>query len=261
MNILVCVKQVPDTMEVKINPKTNNLDREGIPTVINPYDKHALEEAIRIKEKHGAAITVVSMGPPQTEEILREAIAMGADEAVLLSDKAFAGADTLATTYVLAKAIEKFENKFDIIFCGKEAVDADTGQVGPGLAERLGAAQITFVEKLQVEADGVKAHRNIEDGYEVIEARFPVVLTVTDKLNEPRYPKPINIMKAARKEITVWNSDDLGVSSSEVGQEGSPTIVGRLFTPEPKGHAEMFKGEPEEVCDKLISKLKTEKVI
>jgi len=261
LNILVCVKQVPDTLEVKINPRTNNLDREGIPSVMNPYDKNALEEGIRIKEKHGGRVTVISMGPPQTEEILREALAMGADEAVLLSDRAFAGADTLATTYVLAHAIKKLGNNFDIIFCGKEAIDADTGQVGPGLAERLGIAQITFVEKLEIKDKKVRADRKVEDGYEVIEASFPVLLTVTEKLNEPRYPKPINIMKAARKQIILWSSQDLGVSEEQVGQAGSPTIVGRLFTPEPKGKAEMFKGEPEEVCEKLITKLKLEKVI
>jgi electron transfer flavoprotein beta subunit len=261
LNILVCIKQVPNTLEIKINPKTNNLDREGIPCVMNPYDKNALEEAIRIKEKHGGKITVISMGPPQTEEVLREALAMCADEAVLLTDRAFAGADTLATTYVLAHAVKKLGDDFDIIFCGKEAIDADTGQVGPGLAERLGIAQITFVEKLEVMDNRVRANRKIEDGYEIVEADFPVLLTVTEKLNEPRYPKPINIMKAARKHITLWSTQDLGVSKEQVGQAGSPTVVGRLFTPEPKGKAEMFKGEPEEMCEKLIAKLKSEKVI
>lgn len=260
MNIVVCIKQVPDTEEVRINPKTNNLDRDGISSIINPYDKNALEEGIRLKEQHGGIVTVMTMGPPQAEDVLREALAMGADEAILLSDRAFAGADTLSTTYVLAEAVKKLENGFDLILCGKHAVDADTGQVGPGLAERLGIAQATFVEGVEVD-NSVKARRRVEEGYEIIEAYMPVLLTVTDKINEPRYPKPIDIMKAARKELKIWSSENIGISKDSVGQAGSPTVVGRLFTPQPKGKAEMFKGEPEEVCEILLSKLKSEKVI
>lgn len=261
LNIVVCIKQVPDSMEVKINPKTNNLDREGIKSVMNPFDKNALEEALRIKESHGGKVTVISMGPPQTESILREALAMGCDEAVLLSDRAFAGADTIATSYVLARAIEKLQDKTDIIFCGKQAVDADTGQVGPGIAERLQIAQITFVEKEEILGNKIQARRELEDGYEIVEASLPVLITITDKINTPRYTKPINIMKAAKKKITVWNLKDLDLPEEKVGQNGSPTQVCRLYIPQPKGKAEIFEGEAEALCDKLLQKLIKDKVI
>ncbi len=260
MNIVVCIKQVPDTEEVRINPKTNNLDREGVRSIMNPYDKNALEEGIRLKEQHGGTITVMSMGPPQAEDVLREALAMGADEAILLSDRAFAGADTFSTTYVLAEAIKNLNGGFDLILCGKHAVDADTGQVGPGLAERLGIAQITFVEGVEIEGK-VRAKRKVEEGFEIVESGMPVLLTVTEKINQPRYPKPVDIMKAARKKLTIWNAETLGIAQENAGQAGSPTVVGRLFTPQPKGKAEMFEGEPEEVCERLLAKLKSEKVI
>lgn len=260
MNIIVCIKQVPDTLEVRINPKTNNLDREGIASIMNPFDKNALEEALRIKEKHEGKVTVISMGPPQTESILKEALAMGGDEAVLISDRAFAGADTIATTYVLSKAISKLGNNFDLIFCGKQAIDADTGQVGPGIAERLGIAQITFAQKIEILDNKIQATRELEDGQEVIEANLPVLLTVTDKINTPRYTKPINIMRAARKKITVFNASDLDLSIDKVGQSGSPTQVCRLYTPQPKGKAEMFQGDAESICDALVQKLKKDKV-
>lgn len=261
MNILVCIKQVPDTMDVKINPKTNNLDREGIESVMNPYDKNAIEEGLRIKEDKGGKVVVMTMGPPQAKSVLMEALAMGADEAVLLTDRAFAGADTVATSFVIAEAIKKLDDDFDIIFCGKHAVDADTGQVGPSIAENLNIAQITFVEKIKVDEDVIIAKRAIEDGYEIVEAKLPVLLTVTDKINTPRYPKPLDIMKAARKTITELSASDIQVSKDSVGQAGSPTIVGKLYTPQPRGNAEIFEGKPEEACDKLIEKLLSEKII
>ncbi|MCY6485934.1 electron transfer flavoprotein subunit beta/FixA family protein, partial [Clostridium aestuarii] len=174
MNIVVCLKQVPDTTEVKIDPKTGTLIREGVPSIINPDDKNALEEALRLKDANEAKVTVISMGPPQAEAALREAIAMGADEAVLISDRAFAGADTLATSHALAAALKKLD--YDIIFAGRQAIDGDTAQVGPEIAEHLGLAQVTYVEKVEVKEDALKVRRALEDGYEELEIKMPCLL-------------------------------------------------------------------------------------
>ncbi|PKM87909.1 MAG: electron transfer flavoprotein subunit beta [Firmicutes bacterium HGW-Firmicutes-12] len=261
MEILVCIKQVPDpTVEVRIDPKTKNLVREGIVGVINPYDKNALEEAIRIKESQGGKVTVISMGPPQVKESLREALAMGADEAILLSDREFGGADTLATSYVLAQAIKKL-GKVDIILFGKNAVDADTGQVGPIVAEKLGLPQITFASKISVDGNILLVDRHLEEATETIKVTLPAVITACKELNEPRYPNPLKIMKAARKEITVWGKTDIQVDAAKLGLKGSPTCVLEIFSPSKSTQVKILNGSPEEASQALFTVLREDKVI
>jgi electron transfer flavoprotein beta subunit len=187
MNIIVCVKQVPDTTEVKINPETNTLVREGVPSIINPFDENAIEEALRLREKHGGKVTVITMGPPQASEALRQAVAMGADEVVLVSDRAFAGSDTWATSYTLSQTI-KVLGAFDVIFCGKQAIDGDTAQVGPGIAEWLGIPQVTFASKVELDGKKAKIERLLEEVNEVVECPLPLVITVVKQINEPRLP-------------------------------------------------------------------------
>lgn len=243
MNIIVCIKQVPDTNDVKINPKTGTLIREGVPSIVNPEDKHAIEAALQVKEKTGGKVTVISMGPPQAAEALREALAMGADEAILLSDRAFAGADSWATSYVLGMAIKKI-GAFDIIFCGRQAIDGDTAQVGPQLAELLGIPQVTYVKRIQPEADGLVADRLFEDGVMTLKVAAPVLFTVIKELNTPRYPHMAGIVAAFRtKQITVWGSKDINAEPSCIGIEGSPTQVKRTFAPQPRGKVQVVVGE------------------
>ena len=190
MKIIVCIKQVPDTTEVKLDPKTGRLIRDGVPSIINPDDKNALEEALRIKDENpDTTVTVVSMGPPQADVAMREALAMGADEAILISGREFGGSDTWATSYIIATAIKKIPD-YDIIFCGRQAIDGDTAQVGPQIAEQLNIPQITYVQKLDIEGDKVIVQRQLEDGYTVVEAKMPVLLTAIKELNTPRYMTP-----------------------------------------------------------------------
>ena len=256
MRIVVCVKQVPDTTEVKINPETGTLVREGVPSIINPFDSYALEEALRTREQHGGTVTVVSMGPPQARDVLRDAVAMGADDAVLLSDKRFAGADTLATAYTLARAIEKLGGA-DLILCGKQAIDGDTAQVGPGVAEELDIAHVTYVKKV-VGFDGgkVKVERMIEGGVEVVEASMPVLLTVLKDINQPRLPTLKGIMRAKRTEIKIWGLEDIGADEERCGLKGSPTEVVRIFTPEIRKQGQVFEGPVEEQVKLLVSRLR-----
>jgi|SRR3712207_5585726 len=254
MNIVVCLKQVPDTNEVKIDPVKGTLIREGVPSIINPDDKNALEEALILKEQQGAKVTVVSMGPPQAETALREALAMGADEAVLISDRAFAGADTLATSIALAAAIKKLE--YDVVFAGRQAIDGDTAQVGPEIAEHLGIPQVTYVEKVEVEGKALKVRRAWEDGYETIKVETPVLLTAIKELNEPRYMNVRNIFGAFDKEIKVWNADFLEVDKSLLGLAGSPTKVKRSTTKEAKGQGEVVNLPAKEAAAHAVSKLK-----
>jgi len=205
MNIVVCLKQVPDTNEVKIDPKTGTLIREGVPSIINPDDKNALEEALNLKDAVGAKVTVISMGPPQAEKALREALAMGADEAILISDRAFAGADTLATSRALAGALKKLD--YDIVFAGRQAIDGDTAQVGPEIAEHLDLPQITYVEKIEVNGEELKVRRALEDGYETIKVKMPVLLTAIKELNHPRYMNIENIFGVFDNEVKLLNAD------------------------------------------------------
>ncbi|MBI6871115.1 electron transfer flavoprotein subunit beta/FixA family protein [Clostridium aciditolerans] len=254
MNIVVCLKQVPDTTEVKIDPKTGTLIREGVPSIINPDDKNALEEALVLKEKVGAKVTIISMGPPQAEAALREAIAMGADEAILISDRAFAGADTLATSNALAGALKKLD--YDIVFAGRQAIDGDTAQVGPEIAEHLNIPQITYVEKVEVEGDSLKVQRAWEDGYEVIKVKTPVLLTAIKELNEPRYMHMANIFETYKKEIKVWSAADIDVDKSLLGLAGSPTKVKKSSTKEAKGQGELVNLPAKEAAAYAVSKLK-----
>lgn len=254
MKIVVCLKQVPDTNEVKIDPVKGTLIREGVPSIINPDDKHALEEALKIKDANGAVVTVLSMGPPQAEEALREAIAMGADEAVLISDRAFAGADTLATSHALAGALKRME--YDVIFAGRQAIDGDTAQVGPEIAEHLGLPQVTYVEEVTVQGDSLKVRKALENGYEVLEVKMPCLLTAIDSLNEPRYMSMNNIFTTFSKEVKVWSADDIDVDKALLGLKGSPTKVKKSMTKEPKGKGEVINVSAKEAAAFAASKLK-----
>jgi len=256
MNIVVCLKQVPATTEVKINPQTGTLLRQGIKSIINPYDTYALEEGVRLRERYGGKVTVVSMGPPQTEEALREAISLGADEVVLLSDKAFAGADTLATAYTLAKAIEKI-GQCDIVICGRQTTDGDTGQVGPELAEMLEASFVAYVSQIEEVAEGrMRVQRMVEEGHEVIEAPLPVVITVVKEINVPRLPSLRGIAKSKSAVIPTWTAREAGVDRDRVGLSGSATKVSKVFYPQRTCQGEILQGELENQVDCLIGKLK-----
>lgn len=256
MNLIVLIKQVPDTTDVRIDRETNTLIREGVPSIVNPFDTYAIEEALRIKEAAGdGKVVVMSMGPPQVEDALREAIALGADEAVLLSDRAFAGSDTWSTSYTLAAGVRKL-GEYDMILCGKQAIDGDTAQVGPGVAQFLGVPQVTYARKITVESGGsAVVERNLEDGYDVLTVPLPAVVTVVKEINEPRLPSLKGKMKAKKAEITVWGAADLEVDDAELGLDGSPTRVVRIFAPEEREGGVVFEGEVDEVVESLASEL------
>jgi len=255
VNIIVCVKQVPDTSEVRINPETNTLVREGVPSIINPYDLHALEAALLIKEKTGAKVTVITMGPPQAEDALREAISMGADDVRLISDRAFAGADTWATSHALYKAIEKLG--YDIILCGKQAIDGDTAQVGPEVAEFLNIPHIAYIRKIEDVSDkAIKVQRLMDDGYDVVESSLPVLLTVVKELNTPRFPSLKGKMAAKKAVITKMDMNDIGAEAGNVGLKGSPTQVKNIFAPQSKADRKMIEGSVEDQVEALIRELR-----
>ncbi len=255
MNIIVCIKQVPDTAEIKINPETNTLMREGVPSIINPFDLHALEAAILIREQLGGRVTALTMGPPQAESSLREAIAMGADDAVLLSDRAFAGSDTWATSYTLAQAIR--EIGADIIFCGKQAIDGDTAQVGPETAEFLDIPHISYIRKIEeVKDDYIKVERLMDEGYDVVESSLPVLLTVVRELNTPRMPSLKGKMNAKKAEIKKMGKAEIKADENSLGLKGSPTQVRNIFAPDIKADRKMIEGTPEEQVSNLIKELK-----
>lgn len=255
MNIIVCIKQVPDTAEVRINPETNTLIREGVKSIINPYDLHALEAGVRIKESIGGKVTVITMGPPQAEDALREAISRGADEAVLLTDRAFAGSDTLATSYTLAKAIEHIGA--DIILCGKQAIDGDTAQVGPETAEFLNIPHIAYVRRIEDIRDGyIRVQRLMDDSYDVVESSIPVLLTVVKELNEPRLPSLKGKMAAKKAQIKKLGPSDIDANEDRIGLKGSPTQVRNIFAPEAKKDRKVLNGTPEEQVNELIEELK-----
>jgi electron transfer flavoprotein beta subunit len=265
VKIAVCIKQVPDTTELKIDPKTNTMVREGVASITNPFDEYAVEEALLIKEKHAGEIHVISMGPPQAVEALKNALAVGADKVYLISDKAFAGADTLATAYTLAKTIQTVVGDVDLVICGKQAIDGDTAQVGPGVATRLGIPQLTYVSKVK-EVDPAKkkivVERLLENGREVVEASLPALLTVVKDINEPRLPSLLGIKKAAKAQIPTLTAKDIGADENRIGSKGSPTWVTNVFSPEArKGGAEILKGELSEVVPLLVGKLMDSKFI
>ncbi len=256
MKIVVCVKQVPDAKDVRLDPKTNTLAREGVQSIMNPFDQHALEEAVRLKEQHGGEVTVITMGPPQAEEILRQAISCGADNGVLVSDRAFAGSDTWATSYTLAKAVEKL-GEFDLILCGKQAIDGDTAQVGPGLAMRLDIPFITCIQKIRsVEDSSIVAERMMGDGYDVVEVEYPALFTVVKDINEPRVPSLKGKMKAKKATITMLTAGDIEADPASLGLSGSPTQVVKVFPPEPRGERAILSGTVDEQIEQLVAKLK-----
>ena len=254
MNIVVCLKQVPDTTAVKIDPKTGTLIRDGVPSIINPEDKHALEAALNIKDNVGGKVTVISMGPLQAQGALRETLCMGADEAILITDRAFAGADTLATSKTLAGALRKLD--YDIVLAGRQAIDGDTAQVGPEIAEHLDIPQVTYVQDVKLQDDGLLINRALEDGYELIKVQTPVLLTAIKELNEPRYMNVKYIFETANKEVQVWSADDIEVNKEELGLKGSPTKVKKTMTKEAKGAGEVIKEVPNEAVKYVLGKLK-----
>lgn len=255
MKILVCVKQVPDTNEVRIDPVKGTLIRDGVPSILNPDDANALEAALALKDANpGTTVEVVSMGPPQACEMLRECLAMGADEAYLLSSRAFGGADTCATSTTIAAGINKIGD-FDIIFAGRQAIDGDTAQVGPQVAQRLGIPVVTYVQDVKFGDGKVIVQRQLEDGYEVIEVKTPCLLTAVKELNEPRYMTVAGIVDAFKKNITVWNEKDVELDPADCGLKASPTQVFRSFTPPQKGKGEMLKGTVAEMAAQLVAKL------
>ncbi|MCR4712738.1 MAG: electron transfer flavoprotein subunit beta/FixA family protein [Clostridia bacterium] len=262
-NIVVCAKQVPDTNEIRINPETGTLIRDGVPSILNPDDANALEEALKIKDTdpENVHVTVVSMGPPQAQDMLFECLAMGADEGVLISDRAVGGSDTWATSNAITAAIKKLP--YDLIFAGRQAIDGDTAQVGPQIAEKLDLPQVTYVQKFEIADDkkSVKVERQLEDGYEVIEAPIPCMLTCIKELNTPRYMNICGIFNPA-KDIKVWNAKDIEVDLTTVGLKASPTNVFRSFTPKPKGKGTMLEGDTDkELAEKLVGSLKQKHII
>ena len=262
MRIAVCVKQVPDTNEIRINPETGTLIRDGVPSILNNDDANALEQALRVKDaRPGAEVVAITMGPPQAREMLQECLAMGADEAILLSDRALGGSDTWATTNALAAGLRQ-AGPFDIIFAGRQAIDGDTPQVGPQIAEKLGVPQITYMREFALEGNEVTVKRALEDGYELLRTKLPCVLTAIKELNTPRYMSVPGILKAAKAEIQVWGADEIGVDKTVVGLKASPTNVFRSFTPKPKGKGVTVEGDtPKEQAGNLLASLREKHII
>ena len=266
MNILVCIKQVPNTTEIRIDPETNTLIRKGVPSIVNPFDAYALEMAARIKDATpGCKITVLSMGPEQAKVALKECLSVGADKAYLVSGREFGGSDTLATSYALSCAMKKLEEtdgKFDLIFCGKQAIDGDTAQVGPELAEHLDYPQITFAIEVSISGDEVKVKRETDDGHEIVGAKLPCVVTATKPAFEPRYPTVKSKLAANRAEIPTIGAADLVVDLTMVGLKGSPTKVKKTFTPAVKqGGMKIQEETNKESAQKLFSLMCEAKMI
>ena len=261
MKILVFVKQVPDTDDVRLDPKTGNIMREGVASKLNPLDANAVEAAIQLKEKYGAQVCAISMGPPQAEDVLKKALALGCDEAYLLSDRAFGGADTLATSYTLAMAARKIGD-YDLLLFGRHAVDGDTAQTGPATAAQLGIPQITLASSIDVQDGYVICDRVLESSTQKVRAKLPALVTVTGEINTPRYPKPINIMKALKKPRFVWNAEDLGADRTQTGIPGSPSSTKEVLEP-PKRNADTkyFSGSAEEIAAQLADMLHDEHLI
>ena len=237
MLVVACIKQVPDTTQVQIDPVTNTLVREGIPFIVNPYDTHALEESLRLKDRYGFRSVALSMGPPNAEAALKKALALGVDDAILLSDRAFGGADTLSTSNVLAAAIGKLaeEDEVGLVICGKQTIDGDTAQVGPGIAVRLGLSQLTLVDRIErIDFLGrrIRVRRKLEGRYEIVEARLPAMVTVVREINRPRYPTVPMRLAAADARVTVWSNQELQLDVNRIGLKGSPTWVSKIFSPE-----------------------------
>jgi electron transfer flavoprotein beta subunit len=267
MLVVTCIKQVPDTTQVKVDPNTGTLIREGVPFIINPFDTHALEESLRLKDKYGFRVAVISMGPPNTEVTLKKALALGADEAILLSDRAFGGADTLATSLVLAEAIKRLGQKEEVamVICGRQTIDGDTAQVGPGIATRLGYPQLTLVDRIEnvdLQAKKVRVSRRLEGRHEIVEAPLPAMIAVLREINRPRYPTvPMRLM-AEEAPVTLWNNKVMGLREDTIGLKGSATQVRRIFSPQRAKGEILGNGanNPREAANLLVDKL-TEKGI
>ena len=262
MLIVTCIKQVPDTTQVKVDPVTGTLVREGVPFIMNPFDTHALEESLRLKDSYGFRIAVISMGPPNTEVTLKKALALGVDEAILLSDRAFGGADTLATSKVLSEAIKRLAEKEEVavVICGKQTIDGDTAQVGPGIATRLGYAQLTLVDMIEhvdIEAKKVKVRRRLEGRHEIVEANLPAMISVVREINQPRYPTvPMRLM-AEEAQVDLWDNNVMKLDINSIGLNGSPTQVRKIFSPERAKGEILGNGtdDPEGAAKILLDKL------
>ena len=262
MLVVACIKQVPDTTQVKVDPVTGTLVREGVPFIMNPFDTHALEESLRLKDEYGLRVAVISMGPPNTEVTLKKALAVGADETVLLSDRSFGGADTLATSMVLAEAIRKLEQQEEVavVLCGRQTIDGDTAQVGPGIATRLGYSQLTLVdriENLDLQAKKVRVRRKLEGRYEIVEAPLPAMIAVLREINKPRYPTVPMRLIAESATVTLWDNNEMKLNEEAIGLKGSPTQVRKIFSPE-RAKGEILGdgvGNPEEAANILIDRL------
>jgi electron transfer flavoprotein beta subunit len=265
MLVIACIKQVPDTTQVQIDPVTNTLIREGIPLIINPYDTHALEESLRLKDRFGCRVAALSMGPPNTEMMLRKALGLGIDRAILCTDRSFGGADTLATSNVLSEAIRRLaeEDEVAIVFCGKQTIDGDTAQVGPGIATRLGYSQLTFVDRiLDIDMDGrtIRVRRKLEGRYEIVEAPLPAMISVVREINHPRYPTVPRRLAAQDVTVEIWTNETLGMDVQSIGLKGSPTWVSKIFSPERDKGEIIGDGQNDPMgtagllVDKLISK-------
>jgi electron transfer flavoprotein beta subunit len=268
MHIVVCIKQVPDSAQIRVHPVTNTIMRQGVPAIVNPYDLFSLEEALRLKDKHGGRVTVISMGPPQAEVALKKCISFGADEAILVTDRAFAGADTLATSFALAAAIQQIEKdmKVDMVFAGKQTIDGDTAQVGPGIAKRLDMQLLTYVSQidaLDLDKNEIQVQRRAEGGVQVLKTKLPCLITMLEGANEMRFATMENMFRAARYPVKTWNKDAAGIEDvSKIGLKGSPTLVSKVFAPKPKTvKAELIdteSHEPRDIALTLVSKLFTQ---
>jgi electron transfer flavoprotein beta subunit len=262
LDIKVLIKQVPNTAEVKIDPHTGTLMREGMESIINPDDLHAIEAALRLRDAHGGKVTAISMGPPQAVDVLREALGMGADECVLLTDRAFAGADTLATSYTLGKCLQRL-GRFDLVIVGHQAIDGDTAQIGPQVAEFLDVPQVIRAITLEIKDNELLAERTAEEGTEVVRCPIPALVTVTKEANDPRYLFIPLLMAAFEAEapVKVWGSKDIGADESSIGLKGSPTKVQRTFTPSHKKKIEKLEGRPAEMARTLVDRLRERRVL
>jgi electron transfer flavoprotein beta subunit len=258
LHIVACIKQVPDTKIIKMNPKTNTMDRSSAPAILNPYDSHAVEEAVRLRERYGGVVSVVTMGPPPAVKAIKKCIEIGADEGYMITDRAFAGADTLATSYALTKAMEKIAaiRPIDLIICGKMTIDGDTGQVGPGIARRLDIPPLTSVNKVEEvnrEEGYVIVHRKLEDGYEVIRSSLPCLFSVEKEINEVPYSTMPNMLKAARYQPHIWSVNDLAdIDRTQLGLKGSPTIVSSVWAPQKPQGGTMLEGDPQKQVGQLL---------
>ena len=260
MNIIVCIKQIPDSTEVKIDPETKTLVREGVPSIINPFDENAIEAGVQLREQVGGKVTVLSMGPPQAEAAVRDALAMGADEGILLTDRALAGSDTWATSYALSCAVRKI-GEYDLIICGKQTFEGDTAQVGPGLAEWLGIPQATYAIEITVEDGVLRVRRLLENSFEIVEVKPPALVTVVKHINEPRLPGLKAKLAAKKKEITIWSAEDVAADPAKCGLDGSPTSVVEIFHPSHEHEGEMLEGEADEQVSALFDKLRGQQVL